>query len=149
MLMLGREVRIPLDILFPSPQSHKSVEYGNYIHDLKDDMQDIHLKARQNLKKNVLRQQTNYDVNTSMISYIPGDIVWYLDETRASGKCVKLQNIWLGPCVVTTKLSDLNYEIQISPRKQKRIVHHDKLKPCYSKKIPQWCTSVKKEICKI
>ena len=45
----------------------------------------------------------------------------------------KLQSFWDGPFLVVQKLSDLVYEIQKSPTAKPRVVHHDRLKPCYEK----------------
>jgi hypothetical protein len=50
------------------------------------------------------------------MSYKVFDKVWYLNEIRKEGICPKLQPSYIGPCVVTKKLSDLNYEIQIDSK---------------------------------
>ena len=143
-LMLGRETRMPIDIVFAQ---HKLDEQSisDYVVKVQDDIHDAYQKARCHLKQAALRQQDNYNVKMSLISYKPGDAVWFLDESRTPGKCFKLQNLWCGPCMITRKLSDLNYEIQISPRKQRRVVHHDKLKR-FEGVLPNWCKTLVKSM---
>jgi hypothetical protein len=54
--------------------------------------------------------------------------VWYLQDKEAG----KLSNLYVGPVVITKKLTDLTYQINLKDadrRKLKKIVHHDKLKP--------------------
>ena len=57
------------------------------------------------------------------------------------GYVQKLQPSYIGPCVVTKKLNDLHYEIQIDGKGSRKVVNHDKLKPyrgtSYSKCIKQ------------
>lgn len=72
-------------------------------------------------------------------------MVWFRDESRRLKKCPKLQNLWLGPCVVLRKNSDLNYEIQLNAKGKRRTVHHNKLKPYVGDK-PNWVKSLTKKL---
>ena len=73
-----------------------------------------------------------------MIKYQVNDRVWYLNENRKEGICPKLQPSYIGPCLVTKKLNDINYEIQIDGQGTCKIVNHDKLQLYLGKNIPKW-----------
>ena len=59
------------------------------------------------------------------------------NPVRKKGVSPKLQSFWDGPFLVVQKLSDLVYKIQKSPTAKPRVVHHDRLKPCYEK-LTSW-----------
>ena len=58
----------------------------------------------------------------------------------------KFRESFVGPVVVTNKLTDLNYEIQISPKKDRQVVHHNKKNPYHVDTIPTW--GIHKSMCK-
>ena len=133
MLMLGREVRIPADLLVWE-NGETSGSYGQTVEKMQENLWEAQRLARQYLNSNGIRQEENYNTRIALNSYKPGDLVWYLNETRTPGKCPKLQNMWLGPFVIERKFSDLTY--QISPKEKSRVVHHDKLKKFCGEDIP-------------
>lgn len=126
-LMLGREVNQPVNILYGSP-IHQDNTPGEYVSGLQENLRRCHELTRVHLKQSSERHKRNYDTHIAKHTYQVGDIVWYLNEQRKRGRCPKLQPIWFGPCMVFRKLSDLNYEIQLHSKGQKKIVHFDKLK---------------------
>jgi hypothetical protein len=69
------------------------------------------------------RRKDHYDIKSNLMSYKVFDKVWYLNEIRKEGICPKLQLSYIGPCVVTKKLSDLSYEIQIDSKGSRKIVN--------------------------
>ena len=89
------------------------------------------------------RRKDHYDIKSNLMSYKVFDKVGYLNEICKEVICPKLQPSYIRPCVVTNKLNDLNYEIQIIGKGSRKIVNHDKLKPyrntsiSYSKWIKQ------------
>jgi hypothetical protein len=137
MLMLGREVRMPIDLIFPNPKFKNDICIGK-----------AHQLTRKHLKTSAFRKKENYDVRISFHTYKIGDIVWLLDETRAVGRCHKLQDLWKGPYIISRKHSDLDYEIQISGRGNKTVVHHDKLKQCHYQlgDLPGWLVRVRNSL---
>ena len=81
-------------------------------------------------------------ISNLIMSYKVFDKFWYLNEIRKEGICPKLQPSCIGPCVVTKKLSDLNYEIQIYSKGSRTIVNHDKLKPYRGTSYSKWIKQV-------
>ena len=131
MLMLGREVRLPAEVIFgnPHPNNGEVASYGNYVSFLREKMQHAHEIAREHLNAAAERQKAIYDSKISVNSYKPGDYVWYLNENRKVGISPKLQVKYFGPCLVIMKVNDLDYVIQINDKGKRKLVHHNKLKP--------------------
>ena len=107
MMMLGREVRLPHEVVFGSFVSTNQYEsvstYGMYVIDLKNKMQKAHDVARDHLQTVAEKQWVRYDVNACFHNFRPSDLVWLLNETREVGVCSKLQPVFLGPYVVSKK----------------------------------------------
>lgn len=78
-----------------------------------------------------------------LYSYQPFDKVWYLNESKHEGVCPKLQPLFTGPCLVTKRFNDLNFEIQLD-YKTFEIVNHNKLKPYHGSTKPKWMTDALK-----
>ena len=55
--------------------------------------------------------------------------MWYFNATKTKGLSPKLQNKWKGPYLIISKLSDVTYRIQESPKGKPKIIHSDRLKP--------------------
>lgn len=130
-LMLGREPRMPLDMIFEESKTNQVCSQEDYVLELKRKLEKAHDIARSKLKKTFQRQQENYDKHVRPFIYKAGDKVLYLQERIGDGKFTSTYN---GPYEVTKKLSDLSYQIRMKNEEGKRqykIVHHNKLKPYY------------------
>jgi hypothetical protein len=99
MLMLGREVRTPLELQFGHTYE-KIVSYGDYVNGLRSRLQMAHDICRRYLAKTAKRRKDIYDAKICFKSYQSGDAVWYLHEQRKYGVCPKLQPQYIGPCVI-------------------------------------------------
>ena len=140
-LMLGREIRLPFEITsegLDPRSSDLSITWGAHAQKIKERLHRAHQVARKHLEINMKRRKDYYDTRANLILYKENDRVWYLNENRKEGVCQKLQPLYLGPCVVTKKLSDLNYEIQLDRNGTRKVVNHDKLKPYLGKEAPKW-----------
>lgn len=141
LLMLGREVRLPAEIVYGSDtvkQSEKVSSYGNYVEKLKERLQTAHQIARKRLSQCAKRQKESYDCKLSVNRYNEGDLVWYLQVKRKEAVNPKLVPPYAGPFVVKKKLSSQNYLVQFSADRKEKVVHHDKLKPYRGISEPKW-----------
>lgn len=130
LLMMGREVRLPAEVMFGSTtQEGEITSYGEYVDKLRSRMQHAHDIARKHTEAAGIRQKDYYDGKTFFHKFTPGDYVWYLAERRKVGENPKLYLPYEGPYLVVKKQSDLNYLIQCEPKGEPRLVHHNKLKP--------------------
>lgn len=144
LLMLGREVRLPAEIMFGSGTSHVGEEvssYGEYVKNLKINMQTAHEIARKHLQKAAHKQAELYDSKLAFHQYKPRDLVWYLSEMNQLHIAPKLRVAYEGPYPVTKRFNDQIYEIQLNKKGYKKVVHHNRLKPYEGKNGPRWTKS--------
>ena len=133
MLMLGREVNQPVDLIFPSPTRDQPPELSGYVSDLIAQSQLAHETARDKL-------ETTQSVLVKN-AYKDEDVVYVLDNTAVKGRCKKLSAVWKGPGLIIKVLSPYLYEVKL--RGKVSIMNHDKLKPCKDREIPHWIQKYK------
>lgn len=141
MLMLGREVRLPVDLIFGDPEKNnpeKEASYTHFVKNLRDKMNTVQEKVRKNLKLSSDSMKTVYDAKLNFKIYKENDLVWYYYPTRRKGFSPKFQKPWIGPCKVLRKLNDLVYRIQIKPYGKPKVVHNNKLKPYIARNEGNW-----------
>ena len=121
MVMLGREVRQPVDLVIGVPDVNPApLDHVDYVADLHARMKSIFEMVRATLKKSAERQKRDYDTRIAIDNYSHGDLVYMLDTTKTIGLSPKLKSdVWKGPCVITRKISDLLFEIK--PGQKKRL----------------------------
>ena len=129
LLMLGRENRMPLDVMFGEGGPKSTLNHGEHVLHLKETLLKAHEIAHSKARNSAQRQKDNYDLYVRPYTYKVGDKVWYLQERADKGK---LAYIYIGPCTISKKHSDLTYQIRMNEensRRKYRVIHHDKLKP--------------------
>ena len=114
-LMLGREVRLPAELMYSAPTEPEgfSVEYGEYVDTIRQKMQKAHDLARKHLKNSTRRHKDIYDAKATLKRYKKGDLVWYASGSAEQDITPKLRKKFFGPAVIVGKLSELTYLIQI------------------------------------
>ncbi|XP_063961131.1 uncharacterized protein LOC135155571 [Lytechinus pictus] len=139
-LMLGREVRTPIEIALGVDNSDvNDYDYDEFASNIVSTMKDAYNIAREHLSSQTQRQKRDYDSRLSVNTYQPGDLLYYLDTTKQKGLSPKLKSaFWMGPCIVTRKLSDLVSEIKSQQKGKLKVLHHGRLKPFRSTDIPKW-----------
>ena len=146
MLMLGREIELPVDLIYgPHPQNEEFPDQTKAVYEYTEKMQDrmwkVQEKARKNIVKASDRQKRFYDMKAQENTYKVGDVVWLHTLLRVKRRSPKLQRNWDGPYFVTDVMSDVTYKIQKSPTSKFQIVHHDRLKPFYGE-VDNWLLDV-------
>ena len=127
LMMLGREVELPLDLMIEAVPQNGDSETA-YVEALRQRMHEAWDRARVILKLSARRQKRYYDRNLHSYKVAEGDPVWYLISGRKKGVSRKLQEKWDGPYKVLNRLSDVTLRIK-KYRGKPRVVHIDKLKP--------------------
>ena len=136
MLMLGREVGTPLDLLVENVQDDKEVT--DFALDLRERFRSAHDRARKVLKASARRQKRQYDRKARASNIKQGDFVWVFNNQRKVGVCSKLRLPWTGPELVVEKLSDVHCKIQKGPKSRCKIIHMDRLKPYEGTEHKSW-----------
>ncbi|CAC5417339.1 unnamed protein product [Mytilus coruscus] len=133
-MMLGRETMQPVDLLLGTAESNiETNQPCQYIKDLRNALEKAHKTTRDNLKATQFRQKRDYDVKLYHRIYNKGDKI---DSTTEIGESKKLRASWQGPYLIAEVLSSVLYKMRT--RKRELTIHHDQLKPCSDRSIPQW-----------
>lgn len=137
-LMLGREVNLPHELLYPLPRHNAQKPVNEYVDDLRVHMEDIYHVARENLKQSGEKQKRDHDTRIIDKPFLVGSLVF-----RKKPFFKKLESPWSGPFVVIKQLSPVVYKIRDS-RKCFNI-HFDNLRAYESSVFPSWVKKVKKQ----
>ena len=151
LLTMGREVRLPAELLFGSTGSQNEEEitsYGEYVDLLRSRMQHAHEVARKYLATAAKRSKDSYDVKMAVNKYERGDLVWYLDEVHAVGEAPKLKRDYIGPVPVKKKVTAVDYMVQLDASGKELLMHHNKFKPYEDDRIPKWVKRTVKKLLK-
>ncbi|XP_072035947.1 uncharacterized protein [Amphiura filiformis] len=121
-LVFAEPVRGPLDIVRESwtgPSTNDKTVI-QYIVDLQRKLYNMTKQAHENLEVAQQRQKTWYDKHSRDRSLQPGQQVLVLLPTHPS----KVLTRWQGPHIVTRKVDDLNYEVDVGKKNKKLKVYH-------------------------
>ena len=137
MMMLGREVALPQDIVFDLPLPEGRKEPPEYVRDLRERLAEVHRYAWENLKQNQAIQKQYYDRKNHQIVYDTGDLVYKRNRTSKKGQTPKLQPVWTGPYIV--EKSRPPGVVHIKGFRKREVVHHDQLTPCHDRHVGSAC----------
>ena len=132
-LMHGYDSRLPVDILCGTFQQD-DMSHCEYVANLQKRLGHVFEKVREKTGQSLVRQKAYYDRKIHGEKFNTGDLVWLWNPAvpRKKGyNCKKLHRVWQGPFEVIKRLSDVTYRIQhTAKRRQRQVVHFDRLKPC-------------------
>ena len=137
MLMLGREVPLPVDLTVEEPDEEEDCG-TDYATELRDRIREVHERTRTALRLSAERQKKHYDRHTVGGVFKVGQFVWLHQKRRTGGPSKKLSLPWEGPYLVVTVMADVIYRIQKSPCSKCQVVHGDRLKAYQGKPLTPW-----------
>ena len=138
MLMLGREVLLPVDLTTASPAVEGTEPQTDFALELRTRMQDAHDRARLHLRRSARHQKKTYDRGTNNACFKEGQFAWLYNHAKKKGVSPKLMSRWQGPYLILDKLSNVTYRIQLKPRGRMQVVHFDRLKPYDGEPLQPW-----------
>lgn len=125
-VVFGREIRLPCDLLFGTP-AREPLEVNNYVDEVRETLLNVHELVRDNIKMASEKMKNRYDLRTNSQGFKEGDLVWLHNPQRKKGRSPKLHPAWEGPYTVISKINDVVYRIQKTPRTKMKVVHLDRL----------------------
>ena len=133
-MVFGRECRVPLDAFVGPPPE---VEYNvlpasEYAAQLAEALQQAHSIVTEHMRSHYAYQKKDYDRHVKAEDFEEGDAVWLRVYPTQVGQSKALKDPWDGPWIVTSKLSDVNYKIQMTPRGLAQVVHVNRLRPYFA-----------------
>lgn len=129
MMMLGRNVELPVDVMFGKPDGEIFSEESDYAEELRDRLFIAHERARSCLKSAAEHQKKNYNRKTEDCKINEGMHVWLHNPAGKKGKSPKLSLPWEGPYKVVERLTDVVFRIKKGRYGSFVVVHADRLKP--------------------
>lgn len=140
LLMMGREVSLPIDIMMGLPPNTPENKCPvMYIEWLKNTMRNAFDFAYKHLQSALQRQKLDHDINANNRQFNPGNWVWRYYPPSAGQK---LGLGWTGLYLVLEKNSDIIYKIQKNETSPSLVVPVDHLKPYRGQHFPEnWLLS--------
>jgi transposase InsO family protein len=139
-LFLGREVKMPVDIVWGSPVEDRSTtkSYCEFVEKVRDDAEAAYELARKQLQVAAERRKTTYDIRVRKREFEVGIWVWYYYPRRYQHRSPKWQKLYTGPYLVIRAIPPVNFVLQKSARSKPFVVHIDKMKKCYGQTPSSW-----------
>ena len=127
-LMLGRDLRLPLDLLFEGPPN-EPVEQPTteYVRSQRDRMRVIRAQVADNVNISAETMKQRKDIRSTMEQLKENDQVWLYNPRRKKGQSPKLSSPWDGPYRVVKSLSDVTFRIQKNRQAACKVVHFNRL----------------------
>ena len=143
MLMLGREVLSPADLLLYPPSSDSEVESPDYVKELRRKLLRVHEEARKRLKVSQDSQKRYYDLKQRTVEYQEGDLVYVLKAAHRAGQSRKLSPVWQGPLLVIKLVTPML--LVVRDQRKESVLHHDRLKPFRERVVPIWMRRLRQQ----
>ena len=135
LLMLGREINTPAEIMFPGCVEEASPQLA--VRNLQSKLKLAHEEVREHLKEELKRTKQYYDLSAKPITFQVGDPVYYLNKAAPKKTNRKLLPVWTGPGIITKNYGQVNFVVKIKNREE-RVMNHDFLKKCNMRGLPRW-----------
>ena len=137
LMVLGREVTLPLDILYGHQQT-KSESPPEYVKNLIKEMTETFATARQKMRTCQMRGKQHYDVKAKLRDscFQRGDLIVLVNSATKVGQSKKLQPIWRGPYIITDVISPVLYKV--SDRHRITTQHVDRMRLYNDRSVPLW-----------
>ena len=142
-LMMGRDLRLPIDLLIGRPEDEVSHHASNYAEELQARLERVHTFARSRMQLKTDSMKEHYDATSNCDQLDVGDPVWLHCPQRKKGLSPKLMRQWQGPYLVTKRINDMVYRVQLKPQTKPKVVHRNWLwrysGSSFSNWLPETC----------
>ena len=144
-LVLGEEVRAPLDLVLGEPVSEPGeISYEGFVEDKIKKMQEAYALVRENLRQSANRSKKYYDMRVKPQTHEVGEWVYFYSPRKFVGKSPKWQKMYSGPYLIVKQLGPVNFVLQQSKRGKPFVVHVDKIKKCKGDTPASWLSDPEK-----
>jgi len=129
MLTLGREVRMPADIVYGSLDETPAKTYDGFVETVQERMTAAYEETRIALRKAAERNKRHYDVRVRSNEYQVGSWVYYFNPRKFQGRQDKWERKYSGPFLIVATPSSVTVRLQRRKTAKPFTVHVDKVKP--------------------
>ncbi|KRX79164.1 hypothetical protein T06_12908, partial [Trichinella sp. T6] len=128
-IRFGRELRLPVDVVYGLPQGMQAQTTGVYVKRLRQELEQVFDTVQAKAKLEQRRQKSWRDKKAHGHAYESGDKVWLQVPVKT-----KLGAQWEGPYLVQKKLDWNTYRLRkIRGGKEPVVVHFNRLKPYHDR----------------
>ena len=140
MLILGRELMAPIDLVCGQPESTKEtyMSASEFVQKRKEKLEKAFQIVRSHLKTSIDRNKAYYDMRVRPATFEIGHFVWYYCPRKYQNRSPKWQKYYTGPFLVIKILGPNSYLIQKGFKSIPLVVHVDKLKAYLGAPLPSW-----------
>ncbi|UYV78481.1 K02A2.6-like [Cordylochernes scorpioides] len=135
-IMFGRELRLPCDLEFGSPEELPA-EVAGYVNNLRGLLLETHELVGTKIRMAGHRMRTRYYQRTNHDGFKQNYLVWLFHPERKKGLLPGLMPVWEGPYKIIKRINDLVYRIQRSSKSKAKVVHLGRL-ACYQGDRTNW-----------
>ena len=137
-IMFARDLRLPIDLMYGHPEEELREYQSAYATQLQEKLEQVHRFARDQLKMMSGRMKRHYDSHQEGGKLNVGTPVWLYNPQRRKGVTPKLMRKWHGPYVVTKRINDLVYRVQLGPKSKPKVIHRNRLWQYRGQTPPTW-----------
>jgi transposase InsO family protein len=127
LLMLGRELNLPVDVVFPCKAAGTSESIPEYADELKEKLEVASEFARKHLELTWERMQSQAPVSRNAKSLDLTEEVYVFSPVLKNGVTPKLTSFWRGPFTIAEQLSPYLYRVRVGGRRGTQVLHRSHL----------------------
>jgi hypothetical protein len=84
-LMMGHEIRAPIDLIYGSPEDERTENLPQYVQDLQRSLEEVHEFAREHLTRNYYDMEKRYNANSNAYTLEEKSLVWLYNPRKKKG----------------------------------------------------------------
>ena len=127
-LVLGHEVLLPLDLMYPPPESHVPANINEHVMTQQRKFHQVFELVRRNTTAQQRRCNALYNRKVHGPTYRANEFVLLHYDVTVTGQSPKLSSPWRGPYRILQCINDVNYKIEELSTGKQQIVRYDRLK---------------------
>lgn len=124
-MMFGRELQVPLDVLFPPALGTQPATPASYVERLENRLEAVSKEAQEKLAISWDRAATQSPPSRHLPPIDPSRSVYVYNPARKKGVSPKLTPVWHGPFTVVDQLTDGLFRVQFPGRRGTQVVHRN------------------------
>ena len=128
-LLTGREMRMPIDLMYPTNLSNSPLSYQEHVFDRLAQSFTIFDKVIERNQWELRRQKAIFDRSRYGPTYKEGDLVLLHTPVCKKEQSPKLKSFWSGPHRIVRLVNQVNFVLEHCQTKHKQIAHYDRIKP--------------------
>ena len=129
--MFGRKPKLPIHFRVPtSSPATESTTPMQHLSLVKESLQDLNSKVRENLKKSQAKMKYQHDKRSTAIVFDMGQQITLFNPGVKKGQSSKFRKLWTGPYIIERKIPppSLNYLVRHKFRNKLQFVHRNRMK---------------------